>query len=121
MKVPDTYEHVNINYDGFKMLSPVSTWQLYKRQTNSGISDKYKFLMETIILGKKTNVSESSMLTTPSPVKADFHLTGSDRIETKEDIPLVEIDVTVNLRQFQPMECLLLFQSGRIQWGGNLP
>ena len=25
--------------------------------------------------------------------KADFHLTGSDRIGTKEDIPLVEIDV----------------------------
>ena len=26
-------------------------------------------------------------------LNADFHLTGSDRIGTKEDIPLVEIDV----------------------------
>ena len=26
-------------------------------------------------------------------VKAKFHLTGTDRIGTKEDIPLVEIDV----------------------------
>ena len=51
-------------------------------------------------------------------VKAEFHLTGTDRIGTQEDIPLVEIDVIGKLRQFQPMDCLLLFQFGRFRWGG---
>ena len=38
-------------------------------------------------------------------VNADFHLTGSDRIGTKEDIQLVEIDVNVNFNQWNVFFC----------------
>ena len=38
-------------------------------------------------------------------IKADFHLTGSDRIGTKEDISLLEIDVNVNFNQWNVFFC----------------
>ena len=41
-------------------------------------------------------------------------------METKQDITLVEIDVIVKLRQFQPMECLLVFQSGQFLNGQHV-
>ena len=46
--------------------------------------------------------------------KVDLHLTGSDRIGTKEDILLVEIDVNVNFNQWNVFFCSNPVGSGEV-------
>ena len=56
--------------------------------------------------------SGNPLLHTETDLKADFHCNYSTRARVNLrlliDIPLVEIDVNVNSRKFQPMECLSL-------------